>query len=343
MTIRKYITLSATFLLLTSGALAQPAGYTVFDNSHVHFTPDEPGRFDTLGVTADDNGRVAVRSIVVPSIHVPVRIVGHLVIKPIPKDELVVHDKWDRAGSLRLAQSDGPDVELIKFMTAYGGRTEYTVDLSHLAPLLSGELTFKVFIDTWVSPAWQVDFSLSYDANYKDSTNNPQREPVWAQGIFLEDGFKAETYGDSGITLPVTVPSGAQRTLLHYFVSGHCTDGRDEDEFVPKDNVISVDGVVVHRFRPWRDDCGDFRAVNPYTRRWSDGWWSSDYSRSGWCPGDMVAPLELDLSDHLTPGEHTVTIAIENIRPADTAGHHGYWRVSAQLLGVTDIDTDEID
>lgn len=341
MTIHKYTIVLAALTLVSVGAQAEITNYTIFDNANVHFTPDEPGRFDSGGVVASDNGRVAVRTITIPRINVPVRITGHLVIKPIPKDELIVHDKWDRAGSLRLAQAGGPDVELIKFMTAYGGRTEYAVDLTHLAPLLSGELTFKCFIDTWVTPAWRVDFSLAYDTDFKDSTNNPQRAAAWAQGIFLEDGFNAAKYGDTGITLPVTVPSGAQRTLLHYFVSGHCTDGRDEDEFVPKDNVISVDGRVVYRFRPWRADCRDFRALNPYTRRWSDGWWSSDYSRSGWCPGDRVAPLELDLTDHLTAGEHTITIAIENIRPVDTAGNFGYWRVSAQLLGVNDVIADE--
>ena len=47
--------------------------------------------------------------------------------------------------------------------------------------------------------------------------------------------------------------------------------------------VLAVDGVVVARFHPWRDDCLEFRDRNPYCARWTDGSWSSDYSRSGWC------------------------------------------------------------
>jgi hypothetical protein len=126
-----------------------------------------------------------------------------------------------------------------------------------------------------------------------------------------------------------------KRVVLYYLSSGHCTDGRDDDEFVSKDNVISVDGVVVERFRPWRDDCRRFRDVNPYTRRWSDGWWSSDYSRSGWCPGDYVPAVTLDVTDHLKPGEHVVTFNVENVRPRDENDHYGYWRLSSYLVGWT--------
>jgi hypothetical protein len=105
---------------------------------------------------------------------------------------------------------------------------------------------------------------------------------------------------------------------------------------VSKDNVISVNRVVVERFRPWRNDCGRFRARNPYTRRWSDGWWSSDYSRSGWCPGDVVAPLRVDLTDHLTPGPHTIGFNVEGVRPRDEDDHYGYWRLSAYAVGWTE-------
>src|SRR5262249_20227261 len=114
---------------------------------------------------------------------------------------------------------------------------------------------------------------------------------------------------------------------------GHCTDGRDEDEFVSKANVISVDGHVVARLHPWRSDCRQFRDRNPYCARWSDGTWSSDYSRSGWCPGEVVTPTEIDLTDALTAGRHVVHIAIENMRPKDAEKNFGYWRVSAYVVG----------
>ena len=79
---------------------------------------------------------------------------------------------------------------------------------------------------------------------------------------------------------------------------------------ITKDNVLLVDGREVRRWRPWRDDCRRFREVNPYCRRWSDGSWSSDYSRSGWCPGDWVPPTRFELSRALTPGTHTLQLLL---------------------------------
>lgn len=104
-------------------------------------------------------------------------------------------------------------------------------------------------------------------------------------------------------------------------MSGHCTDGRDADEFETKNNVVSIDGVDAVRIRPWRDDCRRFRAVNPYCRRWSDGSWSFDCERSGWCPGDVIAPLSFDLTGRLGPGEHSLAATVENVRPRDEEGN----------------------
>jgi hypothetical protein len=304
---------------------------TVFDDEMIHFHPDDSAHVGRDSVQATDNGRLIERRLDLPVQDSPVRIEAHLTINPIPKDELVVHDKWDRAGSVRLAVEGSPDIEVVKFITAYGGRSEWVVDVSHLAPLLRGSVTLRAFIDTWVSPAWKVDLLLRY---YADSARPSVH---WVLPVMFKNSFDRETYDDSGVTVAVKVPDdGQQRVKLHYYASGHCTDGRGADEFVRKDHVIAVDGVVVYRYQPWRDDCRRFRELNPYTRRWSDGWWSSDYSRSGWCPGDVVPPLVLDLTDHLTSGTHTVRFVIENIRPKDENDHFGYWRVSAQLLGLSD-------
>lgn len=312
--------------------LAADTTITVFSNAMVHFTPDELAKYDTLEYTARDNGRETMRTLELPRLTSPTRILAHLTLKPIPKDERNVHDKWDRAGHVRLAVEDGPDIEMLKFMTAYGGRTEHTVDVTHLAPLLQGPQSIVAFIDTWVTPAWQIDFSLEYRS---DST---VLMPTFARGVLFEQSYTAEAFGDDGIAFQVSVPADLQRVELYYLVSGHCTDGRGADEFVSKDNVISVDDVVVYRYRPWRDDCRQFRGINPYTARWSDGWWSSDYDRSGWCPGDEVTPLVLDLSDHLTEGDHDLRFRIENVRPKNDEDHFGYWRTSAVVVGYDSVD-----
>lgn len=314
-------------LLLSGVVYAQPI--SIFIANNIHFDQEDPGKYDTDSVKAEDNGRVIVRTVNLPENIESQKITAHLAVNPIPKDEVSVCDPWDRAGNVRIAVPGKPDCELIKFITAYGGRTEYNIDVTDLAPVLSGKVTFKAFIDTWLSPAWTVDLDLDY------APDSLARITEWVLPVIYVESFDRATYNDSGLTVSLEIPDRQQRrVLLHYYVSGHCTDGRDEDEFVKKDNVIAVDGNVVYRYQPWRDDCRQFRDINPYTRRWSDGYWSSDYSRSGWCPGDYVKPLELDLTDHLTPGRHSIHFMIENVRPKDENGQYGYWRVSAQLLGI---------
>jgi len=315
--------------LACGGAAAETRTVVVFEDVPIHFDQESPDPDPGDDVAHEDNGRVAVRTVALPAAGAGTRIIARVTVRPIPKDEISVHDPWDRAGNVRLSLPGVPDIEIVKFVTAYGGATEHEVDVTHLASVLRGERAFRGFIDTWLSPAWTLDLTLSFE-NADGGLDPP---PDWVLPILHEPSATAESLGDTGYAVDVEVPEGIARVVLYYLVSGHCTDGRDEDEFVSKDNVIAVDGFVVERFRPWRDDCRRFRHVNPYTRRWSDGWWSSDYSRSGWCPGDWVPPVTLDLTDYLTPGAHAVTFNIEGVRPRGQDDHLGYWRVSSYLVG----------
>jgi hypothetical protein len=306
-----------------SAAVAAPIDVPIFRDAAIEFRPDS-----TAGKDAPDpmqSGRVIAANVHLPEIAGPHRIRALLTIKPIPKTEREVFDRWDRAGSIRVV-TPGGEVEVVRFITSYGGRTEHEVDVTELAPILRGERQFRAFIDTWVSPAWRVDLTLRYQPvkEYDNST--------WAAPVFLTDSFNSQDM-PGGREVVVEVPKGLARVVLRYVSTGHCTDGTDADEFISKANVISVDGVVVARYHPWRDDCRRYRERNPYTSHWTDGSWSSDYSRSGWCPGVEVSPMEIDLSDHLTPGKHRIRFVVEGMRPKDGNGNFGYWRLSACAIG----------
>jgi hypothetical protein len=315
--------LVALALSLTAAA---PATVPVFQDVTLHFAPDSAAKFVQPGMVAEDNGRVVRTACALPELAGPHRITARVTVKPIPKSDREVFDRWDRAGNIRLTVNGRPDVEVVRFITAYGGRTDHEVDVTRLAPLLRGRCELRAFIDTWVSPGWKLDFSLDYTpaAEYDNTT--------WAAPITYADSFNREKM-PGGDEVSVEIPAGLARVVLEYFSTGHCTDGRDADEFISKANVISVDGVVVARLHPWRDDCRKYRDRNPYTSHWTDGSWSSDYSRSGWCPGLEVLPIELDLTDHLTAGRHTIRFVIEDMRPKDDQGNFGHWRVSAHLVG----------
>jgi hypothetical protein len=296
----------------------------------IHFAPQDSLRYATEEVSIRDSGRRIRNLQIFPSLRNDTRIIARVTTRPIPATDLTVHDPWDRAGSVSLALPGQPSVEILKFMTAYGGKTTHELDVSWLAPMLNHAAFVEGFVDTWSSPGWLMDFTLQFRAD--ETADNPD----WALPLWNEQSITAELMTRGPLHIPVTIPRGVDRLILQVSVSGHCTDGRGADEFETKDNVLFVDGTEVRRFQPWRDDCRQFRAINPYCRRWSDGSWSCDYSRSGWCPGDLVEPLRFDLSAELGTGEHVIEFAIEDIRPADEAGNYGYWRVSALLLGWKD-------
>jgi hypothetical protein len=328
-------------VVLVASAGAAPAGsqvVPVFTDEAVSFSEAGADRDSGEGVSVEESGRVIVRTVTVEPPAEFDRIVARVTTRPVPKDDVSVNDPWDRAGNVRLSVPGAPDIELLKFVTAYGGETTHEADLTALAPLLRGSCTFKGFVDTWMSPGWTMDLEIVFETGTEPALDGvPPTPPAgptdWVLPLLCDEGLTAERLAAGPVEVAVTVPEGTRRVVMRYLVSGHCTDGTDADEFVSKDNVVAVDGREVERFRPWRDDCRRLRDVNPYTRRWSDGSWSSDYSRSGWCPGDMVPPRLIDLTGALLPGAHVVSFNVEDVRPKDAEGHFGYWRVSAALLG----------
>ncbi|MCI0513111.1 discoidin domain-containing protein [candidate division KSB1 bacterium] len=295
----------------------------VFTENMVHFNTTNPNQYDTPEVKSEDNGRIISRTLELPTFAVPVRIVARAQIIPVAKGGGVA-DPWDRGGTIYLAGEVAAEIEVLKFITGFGGLVAFEEDVTFLAPLLQGRRTIKGIIDTWVSPGMKLDFQLIY---YPDARLS---NPNWVQGLYYNFWIKTENITATEPSAQVNIPTGASQLILNYFTSGHCTDGSGAEEFQTRDHVIYIDDVEVHRYRPWRDDCRNFRQYNPYSGKWGDTW-SSDLSRSGWCPGDIVHPLRLDLSKYLPPGLHTIRFEIKGIRPTDGSGNFGYWRVSAFL------------
>ena len=121
------------------------------------------------------------------------------------------------------------------------------------------------------------------------------------------------------------------------------------DEFVERQNIVSVDGKTVLDFIPWRDDCASFRRFNPATGVWlikreaayigENGYEvkeveeplaSSDLSRSNWSPGSDVLPETVELGT-LSASEQTFKVDIPEGEPVD-GDKLKHWMVSAYLV-----------
>lgn len=266
-----------------------------------------------------------------------------------------------------------PNVELMRFMTPFGvgyysdnddsltskrrpvyipkwaDCVEWQQDVSDLYPMLEDEAYVGIFIDTWTKQGYVASLTL----DFKESTVSCERltrrhvEPLVNTVYYMGQEYP-DIFSRRPLTTTFSVPKNARNLRLHYITTGH-GGHNGGDEFVPRENILSIDGSEVLRFTPWRDDCASFRRFNPATGVWLEkrtaayigekGYAekeveepvaSSDFSRSNWCPGSDVVPEVVNIGT-LTPGQHTLTIDIPKAQSikGDELNH---WLVSAYLV-----------
>lgn len=341
--------------MLSIPAVAAPADtvINVFENEAIDWTDTAPEASKRGDIFVLRRGQAIQRVIELPPTPADQRdarcIVARLIVEPVTREidsKTAPGDPWTRLGSVSLilperekpkpkaspgATPDNRQIELMRFVTGFGGRAEYTADLTALAPLLQGRITLRVFISTYLNPAWKVTLTLT-----NTSEGVGQRRPAWAVGLLFDESV---TSGASKLTASVNVPKGLEQPRLLITSTGHATDGAGGDEFVTRTHILRIDGIEVARWRPWAENGGPMRDSSPASGRQNiDGreLWSSDLDRSGWHPGKFVEPLRVPAPE-LTPGPHTIELEIVGIRPPDAkdpTGHHGYWRTS--VIAVAD-------
>jgi hypothetical protein len=134
---------------------------------------------------------------------------------------------------------------------------------------------------------------------------------------------------EKGLEVEFELNSEVKNAILRYTSTGHGGWGNG-DEFVPKENKISLDGQKVHSFIPWRTECGSYRLYNPASGNFNNGLSSSDLSRSNWCPGTVTQPVYIPLGN-LAAGKHKIKIQIP--QGENEGSSFSSWNVSGVLLG----------
>ncbi len=239
-----------------------------------------------------------------------------------------------------------PPIELIRFYTPFGvnayndkvkisgyhweDSVTYVQDVSNLLPQLKGDVWIGAYIGNYDKKGHTISLKLNYYKENRDSSN------LWVSSLFntlnimeMSGQNYGRLFGNDSLTTRFFVPDSVKDLRLSYISTGH--GGWDGgDEFNPKKNTIYLDGKKVYAYTPWRTDCATYRLENPSSGNFSNGLSSSDYSRSGWCPGTTTNPVFIPLPD-LTPGWHTMTIAIPEGKPAGKS--FSFWNVSGVLLG----------
>lgn len=223
-------------------------------------------------------------------------------------------------------------------------------EITDLLPLLEGEAYVGIYVDTWTPEGYKVDakFTFTESAIHGDEKPRLHVEPLINTNYYIGQKHP-DIFSRRDVEIDFTLPANAKNARLKYITTGHGGHSGG-DEFRPQQNILYVDGKEVLSFLPWRTDCASFRRFNPTSGVWlrtrpmafiarggkrevkeiEEPLASSDLSRSNWCPGSDVPPVEVKLHD-LSPGDHTLTISIPESTGIDE-NKLNHWLVSAYLV-----------
>ena len=279
--------------------------------------------------------------------------------------------KYEKLIGIVSGEDYKPTIELMRFMTPFGvgfyndheiGQKRKPVyidkwadcvtwmqDITDLYPTLEGEAYVGIYIDTWTEEGYLVSMDLNVKESKIACEAMPERKvmPLLNTVYYIGQSYP-DIFARRDVEVDFEMPKTAKNVRLKYIVTGHGGHSGG-DEFVKRQNIISVDGQEVLNFIPWRDDCASFRRFNPGTGVWlikrlssyigrkgyeekmvEEPLGSSDLSRSNWCPGSDVVPEEAELGD-LQAGKHTLKVSIPKAEPVD-GNKLNHWLVSAYLV-----------
>lgn len=234
-------------------------------------------------------------------------------------------DPWDKSGAIYCYDASGERFEVARFITPFGRPAAWTWDVTELAPLLTGDVLFELYIDTWMEkkadPAEQLGWTANARLRVVEDPSAPYAvavRNVWNGKAPIDD--PQQPGGDFFRPAEFELPPGTGRGVLRLTVTGHGAFG----EFVPSRRTVTVNGRA-YDAPLWVDDCW----LNPL--RPQGGTWKFD--RAGWCPGSKVEPWRipwtLDEGYNVLLDYRCEPYARRELLPAEDWSH--YW-VGSQVV-----------
>lgn len=244
-----------------------------------------------------------------------------------------------------------PIVELLRFFTPFGIRhyndkvkiskykwhdsVTFKQEITDLLPLLQNEQWIGIYIGNYDGGGHKVSLKLDFHLNHKELQAGNEELAFWlplfnTTNILEMAGQEYGTLFESDtLSLWFDLPEGITDLKLRYLSTGH-GGWENGDEFVPRENLILIDGKEVYKYTPWRTDCASYRLYNPASGNFWNGLSSSDYSRSGWCPGTATNPIYIPIQN-CSAGRHKIQVHIPQGKPE--GGSFSSWNISGVLLG----------
>ncbi len=270
---------------------------TPFDKTHLYFT-------------GDDNKRIVDMAASFPAEGVYSQILLHFAFD-CPSGGC---DAWDRFATLGIVTEKGETqeqdtvIEVARFITPYKVKGAWDLDVTDLRPLLSGEITMRAFVDTWVGPGSPYGAGWLVTASFEMKGGIPAKVPVAAIPVwdrrYVPYGDPGKPMGDTVPPQDIAVPAGSSYAL-RTFITGHGQGNLNNcAEFCKRDHTLTV-GATPYVQEIWRADCADTGVPG------QQGTWK--YARAGWCPGADVRPWTLDVTaDVVSAGSVKIGYSVED-------------------------------
>jgi len=202
-------------------------------------------------------------------------------------------DAWDRFASVRLHHKDGQTYELVRYITPYRRAWEWTIDVSDLTPLFTGDAELEVFCETY-GEGWTVSVAFDFYRGMRTDGLRPVKVVNLWNGNF-PIGYAKQPFEKAVTPKTFDVPSKTAAVKVRTMVTGH--------------GMSPNTGNAGEFYALWR-------RIEVGERQWYDLLWKTDvylnpvrpqggtwkFSRAGWAPGSIAEAWTVDITGAVKVG-----------------------------------------
>ncbi|MGI6395563.1 MAG: peptide-N-glycosidase F-related protein [bacterium] len=211
--------------------------------------------------------------------------------------------EWDRLEQLFLCEDESSDTcttEVGRWITTYGRSGKWLTEITPLLPLFKEKKRYKF------------KFTVTGDqyVNFLDFIFIPDKKGEIASDIIpLFSGTVAfdENYNNHWEKFETVIPASAEKVVIAAYITGHGNGSEQENcaEFCKFESVFTVNDFPFSKhFSNAGTSRGCFDSVKEGAVPNQYGSWI--YGRAGWCPGQDVKPVIIDITKEIKKGETNV-------------------------------------
>lgn len=208
--------------------------------------------------------------------------------------------EWDRLERLFLCDEAGEncETEIGRWITTYGRSGKWLTDITPLKPMFEKDRKYKFRFT--VDGDYYVN-DLDFIFVKKDENSQKDLLPLFNQREQFD-----ENYNSHFEPVKTEIAGEVKKAEIYAYITGHGQSSEEANcaEFCQFESVFTVNGTdFVIDFDNAGTADGCFEEVKNGVVPNQYGSWP--YGRAGWCPGQNVRLIKIDVTDALTSGENT--------------------------------------